>query len=66
MTTAELAELLTRLLMLPHPPVAVSFHHGTPDAQVMGSGLAGSQYQVIVGIAADAQQRLIPAEISPG
>lgn len=32
MTTAELAERLTDLLMLIHPPVAVSFHKGTSSA----------------------------------
>ena len=32
MTTADLAERLTELLMLTHPPVAVSFHKGTPSA----------------------------------
>ena len=32
MTTAELAERLTELLMLTHPPVAVSFHKGMPSA----------------------------------
>jgi Uncharacterised ArCR, COG2043 len=31
MTTADLAEHLTELLMLTHPPVAVSFHKGTPS-----------------------------------
>ena len=31
-TTAELAERLTRLLMLAHAPVAVSFRKGTPSA----------------------------------
>lgn len=46
MTTAELAELLTRLLMLPHPPVAVSFHHGTPsgDAESVVKQPAGCCY----------------------
>jgi hypothetical protein len=31
MTTADLAEHLTELLMLTRPPVAVSFHKGTPS-----------------------------------
>jgi uncharacterized protein (DUF169 family) len=30
--TAELADRLTKLLMLAHPPVAVTFHKGTPSA----------------------------------
>jgi len=30
--TAELADRLTKLLMLAHPPVAVSFCKGTPSA----------------------------------
>lgn len=32
MTTADLVEHLTELLMLTHPPIAVSFHKGTPSA----------------------------------
>jgi len=33
-STAELADALTKLLMLAHPPVAVSFRNGTPFADV--------------------------------
>ena len=46
MTTAELAEHLTRLLMLPHPPVAVTFHNGTPsgDAEPVVKQPAGCCY----------------------
>jgi uncharacterized protein (DUF169 family) len=46
MTTAELAERLTELLMLTHPPVAVSFHKDTPstDAEPVVVQAAGCCY----------------------
>ena len=44
--TAELADRLTKLLMLAHPPVAVSFRKGTPsaDAEAVVKQPAGCCY----------------------
>jgi len=46
MTTTELAEHLTRLLLLPHPPVAITFHSGahSDDAEPVVKQPAGCCY----------------------
>jgi hypothetical protein len=55
MTTADLAEHLTELLMLTHPPVAVSFYRPRPRGDttrrllLLGTGRKGPARDTAVG-----------------